>query len=140
MHLPCTFPSRLLVQSLDLTARGRPTNGKWQPALARRCRRLRYVLTLLAAGLVSDSAISMTAANSENGQKAQAKTAGARFLRKFTVLKRAARELWITFTVKLLVIAAYAVTNSTLVLWLSSDLGYSDQNALRLAAAWSLLG
>jgi len=81
----------------------------------------------------------MTAANSENGQKAQAKTAGARLLRKFTALKGAARELWITFAVKLLVIAAYAVTNSTLVLWLSSDLGYGDQNALRLVAAWSLL-
>ena len=77
----------------------------------------------------------MTAANSENGQKAQAKTAGARLLRKFTALKGAARELWITFAVKLLVIAAYAVTNSTLMLWLSSDLGYGDQNALRLVAA-----
>src|ERR1035437_5076679 len=61
------------------------------------------------------------------------------FLGRFTVLKGAARELWITFAVKLLVIAAYALTNSTLVLWLSSDLGYSDQNALRLVAAWSLL-
>ena len=61
------------------------------------------------------------------------------FLGRFTVLRGAARELWITFAVKLLVIAAYALTNSTLVLWLSSDLGYSDQNALRLVAAWSLL-
>ena len=68
----------------------------------------------------------MTAANSETGPKAQAKTGGAGFLCKFTVLKGAARELWITFAVKLLVIAAYALTNSTLVLWLSSDLGYSD--------------
>ena len=60
------------------------------------------------------------------------------FLGKFTVLKGAARELWVTFAVKLLVIAAYALTNSTLVLWLSSDLGYSDQKALALVAAWSL--
>jgi MFS family permease len=81
----------------------------------------------------------MTAANSETGPKAQAKTGGAGFLCKFTVLKGAARELWITFAVKLLVIAAYGLTNSTLVLWLSSDLGYSDQIALRLVAAWSLL-
>jgi MFS family permease len=81
----------------------------------------------------------MTTATSETGPRAQAKTAGARFLGKFTVLKGAARELWLTFAVKLLVIAAYAVTNSTLVLWLTSDLGYSDQNALRLVAAWSLL-
>jgi hypothetical protein len=45
------------------------------------------------------------------------------FLGRFTVLKGAARELWLVFAIKLLGIAAYAVTNSTLVLWLSSDLG-----------------
>ena len=50
----------------------------------------------------------------------------------------AARELWLTFGVKFLGIAAYAVTNSTIVLWLSSDMGYSDQQALGLVAAWSL--
>jgi len=81
----------------------------------------------------------MTNATSATGPKAQAKTAGARFLGKFTVLRGAARELWITFAVKLLVIAAYALTNSTLVLWLTSDLGYSDPNALRLVGGWSLL-
>ena len=59
------------------------------------------------------------------------------FLGKFTVLKGAARELWLVFAVKLLVIAAYAVTNSTLVLWLTSDLGYSDEKALGLVAVWS---
>jgi MFS family permease len=59
------------------------------------------------------------------------------FLGKFTVLKGAARELWLVFAVKLLVIAAYAVTNSTLVLWLTSDLGYSDKQALGLVAVWS---
>ncbi|MGA3284732.1 MAG: MFS transporter [Verrucomicrobiota bacterium] len=58
-------------------------------------------------------------------------------LGKFTVLKGAARELWLVFAVKLLVIAAYAVTNSTLVLWLTSDLGYSDEKALGLVAVWS---
>jgi MFS family permease len=60
------------------------------------------------------------------------------FLGKFTVLKGGARELWLTFTVKFLVVAAYAMTNSTLVLWLTSDFGYSDQKALGLVAAWSL--
>ena len=60
------------------------------------------------------------------------------FLQRFTVLRGASRELWITFIVKFLAVAAYAVMNSTLVLWLSSDFGYSDQNALRLVAAWSL--
>ena len=59
------------------------------------------------------------------------------FLDKFAVLKGAVRELWLVFAVKLLVIAAYAVTNSTLVLWLTSDLGYSDEKALGLVAVWS---
>lgn len=62
----------------------------------------------------------------------------AGFLGKFTVLKGAARELWIAFFAKLLVIAAYALTNSTLVLWLSSDFGYSDQRSLAMVALWSL--
>jgi MFS family permease len=61
------------------------------------------------------------------------------FLGRFTVLKGAARELWLVFAVKLLVIAAYAVTNSTLVLWLSSDLGYSDEKSLALVAGWSMV-
>jgi MFS family permease len=80
----------------------------------------------------------MTNATTDTGPQAQAKTAGARFLGKFTVLKGAARELWITLVVKLLVIAAYALTNSTIVLWLSSDLGYSDEKALAMVAFWSL--
>ena len=36
-------------------------------------------------------------------------------------------------------IAAYALSNYTLVLWLSSDFGYGDRNALRMVASWSLL-
>ena len=59
------------------------------------------------------------------------------FLDKFAVLKGAVRELWLVFAVKLLVIAAYAVTNLTLVLWFSSDLGFSDEKALGLVAVWS---
>jgi len=56
------------------------------------------------------------------------------FLAKFTVLKGAERELWLTFLIKLLIISAYSITNKTLILWLSSDLGFSDQ------AAGALLG
>lgn len=51
------------------------------------------------------------------------------FLAKFTVLKGAQRELWLTFAIKLLIITAYSVTNKTLILWLSSDLGFNDQAA-----------
>ena len=51
------------------------------------------------------------------------------FLSKFTVLKGARRELWLTFLIKLLIYTAYSVTNKTMVLWLSKDLGFSDQAA-----------
>lgn len=60
------------------------------------------------------------------------------FLGKFTVLKGAARELWITFAMKFLSVAAYAVTNLTIKLWLSSEFGFSDEQALALVLAWSL--
>jgi MFS family permease len=61
------------------------------------------------------------------------------FFGRFAVLRNAARELWIVFAVKLLGIVAYGIYNYTLVLWLSSDFGLSDQKALGLVAAWSLL-
>lgn len=69
-----------------------------------------------------------------------AETASIRqgLLARFAVLGGAARELWLTFLIKFLAVAAYAVTNLTLVLWLSSDFGFSDQQALGLVAAWSL--
>src|SRR5947199_3483222 len=51
------------------------------------------------------------------------------FLAKFTVLKGAQRELWLTFLIKFLIYTAYSVTNKTMVLWLSKDLGFSDQTA-----------
>src|SRR5213596_242294 len=51
------------------------------------------------------------------------------FLAKFTVLKGAQRELWLTFLIKLFIISAYSITNKTLILWLSSDLGFNDQTA-----------
>src|SRR2546429_3367448 len=48
---------------------------------------------------------------------------------KFTVLRGARRELWLTFLIKFLIYTAYSVTNKTMVLWLSKDLGFSDQAA-----------
>jgi MFS family permease len=61
-----------------------------------------------------------------------------RFIGRFTVLGGAPRELWLTFAGKFLVFVAYPVTNWTLVLWLSSEYGYSDQKALGMVGAWSL--
>jgi MFS family permease len=61
-----------------------------------------------------------------------------RFVAKFTVLMGAPRELWLVFVIKLVTVAAYAVTNSTIKLWLSSDFHYTDKQALGLVAAWSL--
>src|SRR5215475_835555 len=60
-------------------------------------------------------------------------------LSKFTVLSGAVRELWIVFGAKLLTILAYQVMNLTLVLWLSSDLGFDDQHAGYVVMAWSTL-
>jgi MFS family permease len=51
------------------------------------------------------------------------------FVAKFTVLRGAQRELWLTFLIKFLIYTAYSVTNKTMVLWLSKDLGFSDQAA-----------
>lgn len=51
------------------------------------------------------------------------------FFAKFGVLKGARRELWLTFLIKFLIYTAYSVTNKTMVLWLSKDLGFSDQSA-----------
>src|SRR5512136_3037285 len=59
-------------------------------------------------------------------------------LSRFTVLGGAVRELWIVFGVKLLTILAYGVMNSTLVLWLSANLGYDDAHAGYLVAGWSM--
>src|SRR3954447_16172325 len=51
------------------------------------------------------------------------------FIAKFTVVFGAQRELWLTFLLKFLIYTAYSVTNKTMVLWLSKDLGFSDQAA-----------
>ena len=61
------------------------------------------------------------------------------FLAKFTVLKGASRELWITFAVKFLGVIAYKVTVLTLALWLMADFGYGDADAGSLVAGWSIL-
>jgi hypothetical protein len=53
----------------------------------------------------------------------------AGFIGKFTVLRNARRELWLTFLLKFLIYVAYSVTNKTMILWLSKDLGFSDQAA-----------
>lgn len=60
------------------------------------------------------------------------------FFGKFTVLNGAARELWLVFVLKLLNFAAYSVTNATLKLWLSSEFGYSDQQAFHTVATWAI--
>src|SRR4051812_41417238 len=60
------------------------------------------------------------------------------FLSKFTVLLHAPRELWLALTIKFLMFAAYGLTNYTIKLWLSSDFGCSDKEALALVAGWSL--
>lgn len=60
------------------------------------------------------------------------------FIGKFTVLNGASRELWLTFAIKFLNFAAYTVTNLTLKRWLSTEFGYSDQQALGIVALWSI--
>jgi MFS family permease len=60
------------------------------------------------------------------------------FLSKFTVLLNAPRELWLALIIKFLMFAAYGLTNSTIKLWLSSDFGCSDKEAIHLVLAWSL--
>jgi MFS family permease len=75
------------------------------------------------------STIKPGAATPEIGAPPPAARGLGGFFAKFGVLRNAQRELWLTFAIKLLVIAAYSVTNKTLVLWLSSDLGYNDQSA-----------
>src|SRR3954469_6109666 len=59
----------------------------------------------------------------------------AGFIGKFTVLRTARRELWLTFLIKFLIYTAYSVTNKTMVLWLSEDLGFTD-HAARALVGW----
>ena len=48
------------------------------------------------------------------------------------MLRGAQRELWLTFLIKFLIYTAYSITTKTLFLWLSKDLGYTDQAATAL--------
>lgn len=58
---------------------------------------------------------------------------------KFTVLRTAPRELWVVYFTKVMEIAAYGLMQSTIVLWMSSDLGYTDAQAGDRYALWSTL-
>ncbi|HOB75246.1 MAG TPA: MFS transporter [Phycisphaerae bacterium] len=59
-------------------------------------------------------------------------------LGRFLVLRGAMPELWITFAIKFFGVIAYSIVNSTIVLWLSKDLGFLDESASWIVAAWSL--
>lgn len=81
----------------------------------------------------------MTNAAPGAGEKPGHPSALGRFTAKFAVLKDAMPELWISFAIKFVGIAAYQLTNITIVLWLQSDLGYNDKEALPIVALWSIL-
>ena len=70
-------------------------------------------------------------------QTSPAAAAPTSFLRKFTVLFGAVRELWIVFAMVLLSNLAYRMVNFTLRLWLSSDLGYNDVQSGLVVLLWS---
>jgi len=70
---------------------------------------------------------------------AEPKGADTSFIGRFLVLQGAVRELWIIFGCKILAIVAYGLVNSTLVLWLSSDLGFNDVRAGFVIATWSTM-
>jgi MFS family permease len=59
------------------------------------------------------------------------------FLGKFTVLFGAVRELWIVFALVILTNLAYRLVNFTLSLWLTSDLGFSDEKTGVAVMIWS---
>ena len=49
-----------------------------------------------------------------------------RFIGEFTLMRGSPRELWLIYVTKVLEIVAYGLMSSTLILWLSSDMGFSD--------------
>ena len=63
----------------------------------------------------------------------------SKFLSKFLVLRGAPRELWIIYFTKVFEIIAYGLMSGAMVLWLSSDLGYSDTAAGDHIAIWSTI-
>jgi MFS family permease len=66
-----------------------------------------------------------------------AAVAPASFLGRFTVVFGAVRELWIVFVLTILSNLAYRLVNFTLSLWLSSDLGFSDEKTGLAVMIWS---
>jgi MFS family permease len=79
-----------------------------------------------------------SATTAETPSLAEADAARRNFFQKFTILKGAPRELWLLFALKFVSVAAYSVTNRTLVLWLSSDFHFSDQSAgAIISGAWA---
>ena len=74
------------------------------------------------------------AADQKNPPSAAAPTS---FLGKFTVLFGAVRELWIVFALVILTNLAYRLVNFTLSLWLTSDLGFSDEKTGLAVMIWS---
>ncbi|MBN2799213.1 MAG: MFS transporter [Deltaproteobacteria bacterium] len=58
-------------------------------------------------------------------------------LEKFLVLRDAPRELWVIYAAKVMAIISYGLMSTTLTLWLSSDLGFSDAHAGDMYAVWS---
>ena len=62
----------------------------------------------------------------------------ASFIGRFMVLRGAARELWLTFALKFLGVAAYALTVSMIRPWLNTDMGFTDLETGTVFFVWSL--
>lgn len=73
------------------------------------------------------------------GKLAVVRTALVGLLSKFAVLRNALPELWIVFAIKIVGIVAYKLMNATWTLWLSYNLGFSDEAAGFLVGAWATL-
>lgn len=58
----------------------------------------------------------------------------------FAIIKlgRTTRELWSIFALKLFSVTAYKILNSTLVLWMATDLGFKDGTTAAILTAWAL--
>lgn len=61
------------------------------------------------------------------------------FVQRFTILRTAARELWITFGLKFFAILSWSLMNRTIVFWLQSDIGLSDRKAGLMVSVWSAI-
>jgi len=61
------------------------------------------------------------------------------FVKKFTVLGSAPRELWLTFFAKIAETTAYALVNASLMLYLINELSYSDEGAGGFVGVWATL-